>query len=186
MKNLFFLMIFVFFLLIINIASCNNIKKDDNSNQDKLAADKSVVSSSKSGIIENKPIDSVENNEKAAIDQEDAIQHLNELQPDAKLGEIAFNNTCASCHGISGIGDGVAAAGLNPKPRDLSDSEYLSKLSDDHLYKVISEGGGAVGLSPLMPPWHGILTEQDINNVISHIRTDICRCKSSQQIDTQN
>lgn len=186
MKNLFFFMIFVFFLLILNIASCNNIKKEDNNNKDQLIADKSVVSSDKSEFDDNRPIDSLDKSENVTVDQEATTQNSEELKPDSKLGELTFNNTCASCHGITGRGDGVAAAGLMPKPRDLADREYLSKLSDEHLFKVISEGGSSVGISALMPPWHSILTKQDINNVISHIRTNICMCKSSQHINIQN
>ena len=101
-----------------------------------------------------------------------------EFMPDPKYGKEIFNNTCASCHGTSGAGDGVASAGLNPNPRDLRNSEYISELSDEHLFRAISEGGPAVGLSALMPPWKGILTRQQIRDVISHIRTNICKCKS--------
>ncbi|MEQ9618532.1 MAG: cytochrome c [Deltaproteobacteria bacterium] len=96
---------------------------------------------------------------------------------DAAKGKEVFTNTCASCHGPEGKGDGVAAAALDPKPRDLSDSAYVSTLSNEHLYKVISEGGASVGLSPMMAAWGGVLSEQDINDVIAYIRQDICKCK---------
>jgi mono/diheme cytochrome c family protein len=96
---------------------------------------------------------------------------------DAAKGKESYDNTCVACHGPEGKGDGVAAAALDPKPRNLSDGAYVSTLSNEHLYKVISEGGASVGLSPMMAPWGGVLSEQDIWNVIAYIRQDICKCQ---------
>lgn len=96
---------------------------------------------------------------------------------DAAKGKEIFTNTCASCHGPEGKGDGVAAAALDPKPRDLSDAAYVSTLSNEHIYKVIDEGGASVGLSPMMAAWGGVLSEQDIYDVIAYIRQDICKCQ---------
>ena len=97
---------------------------------------------------------------------------------DAAKGKEVYNNTCATCHGPTGKGDGVAAAALEPKPRDLSDAAYVSTLTDDHLLKVISQGGASVGMSPLMPAWEGILKPEDITNVVAYIRADVCKCQA--------
>jgi mono/diheme cytochrome c family protein len=35
-------------------------------------------------------------------------------------GEVLFKHHCASCHGVSGVGDGPVAAGLLKKPSDLT------------------------------------------------------------------
>jgi len=96
---------------------------------------------------------------------------------DAAKGKVTFNNTCVACHGPEGKGDGVVAAALDPKPRDLSNGEYVSTLSNEHLYKVINEGGASVGLSPLMAAWGGVLSEEDTWNVIAYIRQDLCKCQ---------
>ena len=100
-----------------------------------------------------------------------------EEKGDAAKGKESYNSTCAACHGPEGKGDGVAAAALDPKPRDLSDAAYVSTLSNEHLYKVISEGGASVGLSPMMAAWGGVLSEQDIWNVVAYIRQDVCKCQ---------
>ena len=92
-------------------------------------------------------------------------------------GKVQYDNICASCHGAAGKGDGVASAALDPKPRDLSDAAYVSTLSNEHLYKVISEGGASVGLSPMMAAWSGVLSEQQIWDVIAYIHKDICKCE---------
>jgi mono/diheme cytochrome c family protein len=60
---------------------------------------------------------------------------------------------------------------MNPKPRDHTDGAYMNQLSDVHLIKVINEGGPAVGRSPLMPPWQGTLSEQQIRAVVVFLRT---------------
>jgi mono/diheme cytochrome c family protein len=96
---------------------------------------------------------------------------------DAAKGKETFQNTCASCHGPEGKGDGVAAAALDPKPRNLTDAAFMSTQSDDRIYKVINEGGASVGLSPMMAAWGGVLSEQDIWNVIAYIRQDLCKCQ---------
>jgi mono/diheme cytochrome c family protein len=63
-----------------------------------------------------------------------------------------FNTRCVTCHGADGKGTGPAAASLNPKPRDYTDSAWQSSVTDDDLRKVIVKGGAAAGKSPLMPP----------------------------------
>lgn len=65
--------------------------------------------------------------------------------------EAIFSTRCAACHGVSGKGDGIAAASLNPKPRDYSDKAWQASVDDAYLAKSILEGGAAVGKSPLMP-----------------------------------
>ena len=100
-----------------------------------------------------------------------------ETKGDAAKGKTTFENTCAACHGPGGKGDGPAAAALDPKPKNLTDAELLSTQTDDFIYKVISEGGAAVGLSPMMAPWGWVLSEQDIWNVVAFIRQDLCKCQ---------
>lgn len=100
-----------------------------------------------------------------------------ETKGDAAKGKTTFENTCAACHGPGGKGDGPAAAALDPKPKNLTDAELLSTQTDDFIYKVISEGGASVGLSPMMAPWGGVLSEQDIWNVVAFIRQDLCKCQ---------
>jgi mono/diheme cytochrome c family protein len=99
-----------------------------------------------------------------------------EAKGDPAKGKAIFMDKCSPCHGPEGKGDGPAGAAFNPKPRNLTDANYMSTLSDEHLFKVISEGGAAVGRSPLMPAWGGTLSKDDIGNVIAHIRQDLCKC----------
>ncbi len=86
---------------------------------------------------------------------------------DAPAGKAKFDTYCVTCHGATGKGDGPASAALNPKPADLSQT----KLSDDELKKMIKEGGGGMGRSTSMPAWGGALSDQDIANIVAHIRS---------------
>lgn len=59
---------------------------------------------------------------------------------------------CASCHGATGRGDGVAAAALMPRPRNFQDRSWQANVTDDYIEKIIQHGGVALGKSPAMPP----------------------------------
>ena len=90
---------------------------------------------------------------------------------DVNKGKASFDQLCATCHGASGKGDGPAAAALSPKPRDLTDTKYVSGLKDDYIKKLVKEGGQAVGKSPLMPAMGGALKDDDIENVVVYVRS---------------
>jgi cytochrome c oxidase cbb3-type subunit III len=87
-------------------------------------------------------------------------------------GEAASNysSLCASCHGATGQGNGPAATALNPKPKDFADCKTMAKTTDETLFKAIHGGGQTVGLSPMMPAWGASLTEQQIHDLVRHIR----------------
>lgn len=90
---------------------------------------------------------------------------------DAAKGKASYDTYCVSCHGATGKGDGPAGAALNPKPRNLADKAYLATLTDEHLLKVITDGGAAIGKSPLMAPWKGTLKDQEIKDVAAYVRS---------------
>jgi mono/diheme cytochrome c family protein len=92
-------------------------------------------------------------------------------KPDAKVGEALYVTNCASCHGPRGAGDGPAGLALVPKPARHDDGAYMNALSNAHLFKVIQQGGPAVGKSPLMAPWGGVLSEAQIWDVVAYVRT---------------
>jgi cytochrome c oxidase cbb3-type subunit 3 len=93
---------------------------------------------------------------------------------DAKAGKAKYDSFCAGCHGATGKGDGAAAAALNPKPGDFTDCKTMAGNSDEFLHKIIKEGGAAVKKSPMMPTWGASLSDQDISNVVSYIRS-LCK-----------
>ena len=84
-------------------------------------------------------------------------------------GDILYQANCSSCHGFTGEGDGTASAGLEPKPQNLA--ERQSELSDAYLFWRISDGGLIEPFNSLMPGWRGLLSEEQIWQVITYLRT---------------
>jgi mono/diheme cytochrome c family protein len=82
-----------------------------------------------------------------------------------------YGTYCRKCHGEHGKGDGPGAAMLNPKPRDFADCQNMQKRSDDELFKVISQGGEAVGMSADMQAWGGTLSDDDIRALMKFVRS---------------
>jgi mono/diheme cytochrome c family protein len=86
-----------------------------------------------------------------------------------ETGKGLYQKNCATCHGEQGMGDGPAAASLNPKPQPLAANQ--KNLDDDYLFWRIREGGLRAPFSSAMPSWKAILSEEQIWQVISYMRT---------------
>lgn len=87
-----------------------------------------------------------------------------------------FQRYCIQCHGPEGRGDGVnATQDLGAAPKDLTNAEELSRLTDDRIADIIAKGGASNELSPLMPPWGNTLTGEEIRGIVRLIR-DLCKC----------
>ena len=80
-------------------------------------------------------------------------------------GAEIFQTYCASCHGETGHGDGPASGSLVPPPKDLV--ELHPVVGDDYLFWRISEGKSGTA----MVAWKGILTDEQIWQTVSFIRT---------------
>jgi mono/diheme cytochrome c family protein len=68
----------------------------------------------------------------------------------AAVGARIFATNCATCHGAAGKGDGLAAAALNPRPRDLT-SQSVQSEPDGALFWKITRGRGAMPAWPWLP-----------------------------------
>ena len=100
------------------------------------------------------------------------------LASDAAAGGEKYTMFCATCHGAAGQGDGVGAQGIEPPPRDFSTGEFSFDADgngtpgeDSDLELVITKGAAEFGGSPLMTPWGGAITEDDIDNLVAVIRS---------------
>jgi mono/diheme cytochrome c family protein len=83
----------------------------------------------------------------------------------AREGEKVFQTNCQACHGPQGHGDGPASGSLDPRPKNLS--VLQESVSDDYLFWRISEGKPGTS----MVAWKGILTEEQIWQTVSFIRS---------------
>lgn len=98
----------------------------------------------------------------------------------AQAKETAADNYkafCIQCHGMEGNGKGVNIRDMSVQPRDHTDAKAMSARSDDQLFKVIKEGGTSISKSILMPNWDGTLSDEEIRDMVLHLRK-LCKCNS--------
>ncbi len=81
-----------------------------------------------------------------------------------KAGMELYNKNCSSCHGKTGLGDGVKARGLKTFPGDFSKAEFQDQTDGDHFYKTKTGRGE-------MPKYEGKLADNDIWNIVNYMRT---------------
>jgi mono/diheme cytochrome c family protein len=86
-------------------------------------------------------------------------------------GATTFAQFCATCHGAGGKGDGIVATALPVKPADFTTADFWATRDDAHVTKVIKEGGPAVGKSPMMAPWGGVLSDAQIAELVAYLKT---------------
>ncbi len=84
-------------------------------------------------------------------------------------GKKLYKQYCAICHGEEGRGDGFNAFNLNPRPADLT--EVCKEREDGYIIKIVTEGTKAVGKSSLSPPYGRTIQKEDINAIISYLKT---------------
>jgi mono/diheme cytochrome c family protein len=67
--------------------------------------------------------------------------------PDPTRGERLYRRSCATCHGVSGHGDGPTARFLDPAPRDFTRGVYKLRSTptgelptDDDLFRTLTDG----------------------------------------------
>ncbi len=89
-------------------------------------------------------------------------------------GREIYDQLCWRCHGRSGKSDGPVSDAMTPRPRDLTDRAYMSRLADEEMLKVIKHGGESVGKSPAMMAFKEVLSDDDIDDLIAYLRTLCC------------
>ena len=75
-----------------------------------------------------------------------------------------FASVCARCHGTDGSG-GLPLADGGPAPRNFHDHAFQAARSDADIGRTIKEGK-----STGMPPFAGVLTDAQVDQLILHVR----------------
>ena len=83
----------------------------------------------------------------------------------ASAGAELFKANCELCHGAEGHGDGIAGQSLEPRPKNLANLQAI--VGDDFLFWRVHEGKAGTA----MVAWKGILTDEQIWQLVSFIRT---------------
>ena len=89
--------------------------------------------------------------------------------------ERVYGTYCVQCHGLGRNGTGVNVPALSVKPRDHTDPKGMGDLPNSEIFSAIKNGGLSVNKSVLMPAWGGVLSDQQINEMVQYLRT-VCKC----------
>lgn len=60
--------------------------------------------------------------------------------PDLALGKQKFEALCSACHGMTGKGDGPAAASLKPPPAIMADKDWADAMAPFQIFNTITMG----------------------------------------------
>jgi mono/diheme cytochrome c family protein len=111
---------------------------------------------------------------RVSIERLKEIQALkNPFKPDPEnitKGKTLFQGkaTCFTCHGKEGRGDGLAAAGLDPSPRNFTNAAFHAMRTDGELFWVIKEG---IPGTAMMPMVGSVITEEEAWLVLLYERS---------------
>ena len=101
----------------------------------------------------------------------------------AAHGKAIYDAHCVECHGASGRGDGPASPLLTPRPRDFTAGKFEIRTTetgsvptDEDLARTIRQG--MYGTS--MPAWQSLLSDADVADVVSYVKTFSPRFTSEQ------
>jgi mono/diheme cytochrome c family protein len=93
-------------------------------------------------------------------------------------GKAIYEAACAACHGTNGEGTAESSAGFD-KPESFPHFNKCDETTPEFTrdYKAaIRDGGNARGFSTIMPSFSGVLTSQQMDEVIAYLRSF---CKES-------
>ncbi|MBU0475971.1 MAG: cytochrome c [Bacteroidetes bacterium] len=82
-------------------------------------------------------------------------------------GKKQYEAVCASCHGIEGKGDGVAAVALNPKPRNFHSADgWTNGRTFYDIYTTVNNGVPGTGMTA-----YEFISPEERVAIIQYIRT---------------
>jgi mono/diheme cytochrome c family protein len=88
----------------------------------------------------------------------------------ALSGAQIYDAACASCHGVDGRGAPQGTAITVPLP-DFTDCNFITREGDGNWRYLLAHGGAGLSLSPQMPAFGDVLSEEQLQAVLSYIRT---------------
>ncbi|MDH5667391.1 MAG: c-type cytochrome [Nitrospira sp.] len=114
-----------------------------------------------------------------------------------EAGKRVYFTKCVWCHGVDGAGDGPGADRLWPRPRNFNQGTFKIRHTasgelplfdpkkagegQNDLFETVTHGlpGSA------MPPWEGILTDEQRLQVLSFVTTELIKDRSFQDQETE-
>jgi copper transport protein len=89
-------------------------------------------------------------------------------------GEL-YQQSCVTCHGISGRGDGPLARGLNPRPADLR--VHVAQHTEAQLWLWVSDGVPGTA----MPAFRSSLSDEDRWHIVNYLRSQFAATTAARQ-----
>ncbi len=105
----------------------------------------------------------------AVISAATAGLQTNEDRP--RTGKGLYRMACAACHGVDGRGAPSSTVGFDVPLPDFTDCQFGPREADADWSIVVVHGGPARGFSEIMPAFAEALTDEEIANILAHIRT---------------
>jgi mono/diheme cytochrome c family protein len=81
-----------------------------------------------------------------------------------KAGKLLYDKHCASCHGKTGLGDGILAGNLETFAGNFSGDLYQLQTDSEHFYKTKYGRGD-------MPKYENKISDVDIWHMVNYMRT---------------
>lgn len=100
----------------------------------------------------------------AALGSEAALE-LPKKPIDLVEGRALYEKDCATCHGIAGMGDGVAGRAMNPRPPAIGDAGTMRDVTPATMYRIVSVG---IGGTP-MTGYASSMTPEQRWNIVSYL-----------------
>ena len=89
----------------------------------------------------------------------------------ARTGKEVYESICITCHGPDGKGKANVELTKVITLPDFTDCNFAAREPDSDWVAVAHNGGPARGFSPLMAPWGGVYTLDELKLAIGHVRT---------------
>jgi len=88
-------------------------------------------------------------------------------------GKKLYDKFCSQCHGLSGDGEGVAAAYVLPKPRDFTAGKYKIRMTPSGALPTHDDLKSIIRLGmpySTMPAWPNF-TETELDDIVYYLKT---------------
>ncbi|MGE5099870.1 MAG: FTR1 family protein, partial [Deltaproteobacteria bacterium] len=134
---------------------------------DRVAAARAILDSIVAAMAAKKPPALIEpmNTRFAATLGSEAALELPRNPIDVAAGERLYQANCVSCHGPRGLGDGPAAATLNPKPPSIGTASTMASVTPATMFRKVSVGV----LGTAMPSFSSKLTAEQRWNIVMYL-----------------
>ncbi|MCC6454550.1 MAG: c-type cytochrome [Caldilineaceae bacterium] len=107
------------------------------------------------------------------------------VPPAAAFGRGSYEQNCAPCHGLNGLGDGPTSASLPYSPTLFADPDAIWGLSPAEMFHTTKFGR----IERLMPPWQNQLSDEQIWQTVMYawsLHTEPAFVTGGQTLYAQN